>query len=159
MYRVNLNLKLFTDCIKAYIALNMSNWWSNILRLVLNQKLCTNQTKPDFHVCATAVFLCDLKSFGLCILEDDFLLWLFQCWENPVVIHLCWFPVVFPPCVGPVASFMILIGELNAARTIFSIVDVVLVNLVFQTIPPQKFWCLENREHKEVYGAHAGKRF
>ena len=128
----------------------MSNWWSSILRQVLNHKWCTNQTKPDFHVCAIAAFLCGLKSFALCILEDDFLLWLFQCWENPVVIHLRWFRV---------ASFIALIGGLNITRPplTFSICNVVFVELVFQTIPPHKFWRLENGEHKEVYRAHAEK--
>ena len=54
---------------------------------------------------------------------------------------------------------MILIGGVNVARTTFSFVDVVLVNLVFQTVPPHKFCRLENREHEEVYGAHAGKGY
>ena len=149
---VNLNLKLFTDCFKPDIApiCPIDEATSCVKFWVTNGVHCTNQTKPDFQVCAIAAFLCGLKSFALCILEDDFLLWLFQCWENPVVIHLRWFRV---------ASFIALIGGLNITRPplTFSICNVVFVELVFQTIPPHKFWRLENGEHKEVYGAHAGK--
>ena len=149
---VNLNLKLFTDCFKPNIApiCPIDEATSCVKFWVTNGVHCTNQTKPDFQVCAIAAFLCGLKSFALCILEDDFLLWLFQCWENPVVIHLRWFRV---------ASFIALIGGLKITRPplTFSICNVVFVELVFQTIPPHKFWRLENGEHKEVYGAHAGK--